>query len=82
MHAYIQTDRQTDRQTYTCIHGQAALYDLDPALELALYVLGAPASLNMAYCNEPNLPTNIIPTDIARLKPSGKSPMGLGIPPL
>ena len=30
----------------------------------------------------PNLPTNIIPTKIAWLKLSGKSPMGLGIPPL
>ena len=30
----------------------------------------------------PNLPTNITPTNIARLKLSGKSPMGLGIPPL
>ena len=32
--------------------------------------------------NVPNLPTNIIPTKIARLKLSGKSPVGLGIPPL
>ena len=30
----------------------------------------------------PNLPTNIVPTNIARVKLSGKSPMGLGIPPL
>ena len=30
----------------------------------------------------PNLPTNIVPTNIARLKLSRKSPMGLGIPPL
>ena len=30
----------------------------------------------------PNLPTNIIPTNIAWLKLSGKLPMGLGIPPL
>ena len=30
----------------------------------------------------PNLPANIIPTKIAWLKLSGKSPMGLGIPPL
>ena len=29
----------------------------------------------------PNLPTNIVPTNIARLKLSGRSPMGLGIPP-
>ena len=29
-----------------------------------------------------NVPTNITPTNIARLKLSGKSPMGLGIPPL
>ena len=29
-----------------------------------------------------NLPTNIIPTNIAWLKLSGKSPMGLGISPL
>ena len=32
--------------------------------------------------NTPNLPTSIIPTNIARLKLSGKSPMGLGISPL
>ena len=32
--------------------------------------------------NTPNLPTNITPTNIARLKLSGKFPMGLGIPPL
>ena len=30
----------------------------------------------------PDLPTNIVPTNIARLKLSGKSPMGLGISPL
>ena len=30
----------------------------------------------------PNLHTNIIPTNIARLKLSGKFPMGLEIPPL
>ena len=30
----------------------------------------------------PNLPTNIIPTNIAWLKLSGNFPMGLGIPPL
>ena len=30
----------------------------------------------------PNLPTNIIHTNIARVKLSGKSPTGLGIPPL
>ena len=30
----------------------------------------------------PNLPTNIMPTKIARLKLSGKSPMDLRIPPI
>ena len=30
----------------------------------------------------PNLPTNIVPTNIARLKLSGNFPMNLGIPPL
>ena len=30
----------------------------------------------------PNPPTNIVPTNIARVKLSGKSPMNLGIPPL
>ena len=30
----------------------------------------------------PNPPTNIVPTNIARLKLSGNFPMGLGIPPL
>ena len=30
----------------------------------------------------PNPPINIVPTNIARLKLSGKSPMNLGIPPL
>ena len=30
----------------------------------------------------PNLPTNIVPTNIAWLKLSGESRMGLGIPPL
>ena len=30
----------------------------------------------------PNLPANIVPTNIAWLALSGKSPMGLGIPPL
>ena len=30
----------------------------------------------------PNLPTNIVPTHIARLKLSGKFPIGLIIPPL
>ena len=30
----------------------------------------------------PNLPTNIIPTGIAWVKLSGKSPLGLGTPPL
>ena len=29
----------------------------------------------------PNLPTNIIPTKVARLKISGKSPMDMMIPP-
>ena len=29
----------------------------------------------------PNLPTNILPTNIARLKLSGKSPMEIRIPP-
>ena len=32
--------------------------------------------------NTPNLPTNIVPTNIARLKLSGKSPMDVRIPPL
>ena len=32
--------------------------------------------------NTPNLPINIVPTNIARVKLSGKSPTGLGIPPL
>ena len=32
--------------------------------------------------NMPNLATNITPTNIAWLKLSGKSPMGLGISPL
>ena len=30
----------------------------------------------------PNLPTNIVPTNIAWLKLSASSPMGLGSPPL
>ena len=30
----------------------------------------------------PNLPTNIVPTDIARVKVSGKSPMDMRIPHL
>ena len=30
----------------------------------------------------PNPPTNIVPTNIARLKLSGNFPMNLGIPPL
>ena len=30
----------------------------------------------------PNLPTKFVPTNIAWLKLSGRSPMGLGIPPL
>ena len=30
----------------------------------------------------PNLPTKIVPTNIARLKLSGKSPMDVRIPPL
>ena len=30
----------------------------------------------------PNPPTNITPTNIARLKLDGKSPMGMRIPPL
>ena len=33
-------------------------------------------------CPSPNPPTNITPTNIAWLKLSGKSPLGLGIPPL
>ena len=32
--------------------------------------------------HSPNLPTNITSANIARLKFSGRSPMGLGIPPL
>ena len=32
--------------------------------------------------DRPNLPTNIIPTKIAWLKLSGKSPMDIRIPPL
>ena len=35
-----------------------------------------------SQCATPNLPTNIVPTNIARLKLSGKFPMRLGIPPL
>ena len=30
----------------------------------------------------PDLPTNIVPTNIARLKLSGKSPINMRIPPL
>ena len=33
-----------------------------------------------AKAGTPNLPTNIIPTNIALVKLSGESPMGLGIP--
>ena len=36
----------------------------------------------MVMLGTPNLPANIVPTNIARLKLSGKSPMGLEIPPL
>ena len=39
------------------------------------------AATSSAY-NTPNLPTNIVPTNIAWLKLSGKFPMGLEIPPL
>ena len=35
-----------------------------------------------AIMSTPNLPTNIVPTNIAWLKLSGASPMGLGISPL
>ena len=31
-------------------------------------------------CFTPYLPTNIVPTNVVRLKLSGKFPMGLGIP--
>ena len=42
-----------------------------------------PSRIAMASTtNTPNLPTNIIPTNIAWLKLSGKSPVCLGIPPL
>ena len=34
------------------------------------------------WCDTPNIPTNIVPTNIARLKLSGKSPMDMRIPPL
>ena len=38
--------------------------------------------VGLSPTDTPNLPTNIIPTNIARLELSGKSTMGLGIPPL
>ena len=43
-----------------------------------------PASFRHAYaCGAtPNLPTKIVPTNIARVKHSGKSPMDMRIPPL
>ena len=40
------------------------------------------ADLRVGQLCTPNLPTNIIPTKIAWLKLSGKSPMGLRIPAL
>ena len=38
--------------------------------------------LSAAGCATPNLPTHIVPSNIAWLKTSGKFPMGLRIPPL
>ena len=66
---------------------------LRPGLDICVYMLSASwklpgrfesisakTSSNVLFT--PNLPTNVVPTNIARLKLSGKSPMGLGIPPL
>ena len=41
-----------------------------------------PVRTRRIHSNTPNLPTDIVPTNIARVKLSGKSPMGLRIPPL
>ena len=37
-------------------------------------------SLSPTTASTPNLPTNIVPTNIARLKLSGKSPMDMKSP--
>ena len=54
-------------------------------LSAVLHSLPDPGALNSCMHispNTPNLPTNIVPTNIARLKLSGKLPRGLEIPPL
>ena len=48
--------------------------------EVRLLGSGSPSAWPLS--STPNLPTNIVPTNIARLELSGKSPVGLGIPPL
>ena len=43
---------------------------------------GSTSIRHASASHTPSLPTNIIPTQIARLELSGKSPMDMGIPPL
>ena len=58
---------------------------LPPSLAPSFQASCQPSWCGMYTCLwtcTPNPPTNITPTNIAWLKVSGKSPMGLGIPPL
>ena len=55
---------------------------LSSLLWLILLLALAQAGATPLAASTPNLPTNIIPTNIAWLKLSGKSPMDMGIPPI
>ena len=75
-HVYIYIYIEREREIYICIVRNVRGAEV-PRLgrRKTARTLGEDSST-------PNLPTKITPTKIARLKLSGKSPTGLGIPPL
>ena len=67
-----------------CVYIYIYIYIYTPSLSLSLYIYIYiyVYVYTYVYGSKPNLPTNIVPTNIARLKLSGRSPMDMRIPPL
>ena len=87
IHIYIYIHTYIHAYTYTYTYTYAYTYThrcklLLPAFGGTLSAPSYPWHRPLRPCPTPNLPTKIIPIKIAGLKLFGKSPMGLGIPPL
>ena len=79
LYIYIYRERERYISSAKTPKGRQTWMSKSPSLPLKLLLETAATQDHLL---PHNLPTNIIPTKIAWLRFSGKSPMGLGIPPL